>query len=83
MVNINLICFFFQFPDKTLCTKYIHDLLGANDAVCTDSQKIKAVKHAWMFGHENGLLTNEMYAFGFDMLKLENEMSKDELLEVI
>lgn len=31
-----------------------------------------------MYGHENGLLTNDMYAFGLEMLKLENETSDEE-----
>lgn len=50
--------------------------------MCSDIQKIKAVKHAWMYGHENGLLTNDMYAFGLDMLKLENETSDEEFMVV-
>lgn len=43
---------------------------------------MKAVKHAWMYGHESGLLTDEMYAFGIDMLKLEGEVTNEELMEV-
>ncbi|XP_045766401.1 U3 small nucleolar RNA-associated protein 6 homolog [Maniola jurtina] len=72
-----------RFPDENLCTKYIHGLLGIKDSVCTELQKISTVKHAWNYGHENGLLTNEMYAFGISMLKLQDEMTKDELTEII
>lgn len=71
----------FQFPDQNLCTKYIHDLLGVTDSICNDNQKIDAVKQAWLFGHEHGLLTNEMYEFGIDLLKLEDE-SQEQLVEV-
>ncbi|KAF9411362.1 hypothetical protein HW555_009809 [Spodoptera exigua] len=72
-----------KFPDETLCTKYIHDLLGASETVCSDQQKISAVKHAWKYGYENGLLTNEMFAFGLEILKLENETSDEELMEIL
>ncbi|KAJ2944216.1 hypothetical protein O0L34_g18195 [Tuta absoluta] len=72
-----------QFPDKNLCTKYIHGLLGADEAICSDDQRIRAVKHAWQFGHDNGLLTDDMYAFGIEMLKLENETSEGELMEIL
>lgn len=48
----------------------------------TDLQKINAVKHAWMYGHENGLLSNEMYAFGIEILKLENKLSTEDFMEV-
>ncbi|XP_023945935.2 U3 small nucleolar RNA-associated protein 6 homolog [Bicyclus anynana] len=72
-----------QFPDAALCTKYIHGLLGVKDSVCSEIQKINTVKHAWNYGHENGLLTNEMYAFGISVLKLEDEMTKDELTEIL
>lgn len=68
--------------DENLCTRFIHDLLGLSEDICSDQQKIKAVKHAWMYGHDNGLLSNDMYAFGIEMLKLENETTTDELLEV-
>ncbi|KAJ8716271.1 hypothetical protein PYW08_013556 [Mythimna loreyi] len=72
-----------KFPDETLCTKYIHGLLGANDSVCSDYQKINAVKHAWMYAHENGLLSNDMFAFGIEILKLENETSDEDLLRIL
>ncbi|KAI5645548.1 u3 small nucleolar RNA-associated protein 6 domain-containing protein [Phthorimaea operculella] len=72
-----------QFPDKNLCTKYIHGLLGADEAVCSDEQRISAVKHAWRFGHDNGLLTDDMYAFGIELLKLENETSEEEFMEIL
>ncbi|KAH9638990.1 hypothetical protein HF086_000916 [Spodoptera exigua] len=72
-----------KFPDETLCTKYIHDLLGASETVCSDQQKISAVKHAWKYGYENGLLTNDMFAFGLEILKLENETSDEELMEIL
>ncbi|CAK1550599.1 unnamed protein product [Leptosia nina] len=62
-----------QFPDEKLCTQYIHHLLGLNDCICTENQKIHAVKQAWMYGHENGLLSNDMYAFGISFMKLEKE----------
>ncbi|XP_039755815.1 U3 small nucleolar RNA-associated protein 6 homolog [Pararge aegeria] len=71
------------FPDETLCTKYIHGLLGIKDSLCSELQKISTVKHAWNYGHENGLLTSEMYAFGISMLKLEDEIAKDELTEIL
>ncbi|CAB3259655.1 unnamed protein product [Arctia plantaginis] len=60
-----------KFSDKNLCTRYIHELLGVNESVCSDLLKIQAVKNAWMYGHENGVLTDEMYAFGIKMYKLE------------
>ncbi|XP_075978746.1 U3 small nucleolar RNA-associated protein 6 homolog [Anticarsia gemmatalis] len=72
-----------KFPEVKLCTKYIHELLGADESVCNDYQKINAVKHAWMYGHDNGLLSNDMYAFGIEMFKLENEMSSEELMEIL
>ncbi|CAG4950700.1 unnamed protein product [Colias eurytheme] len=72
-----------QFPDEKLCTKYIHGLLGLNNNICTDLQKITAVKQAWMYGHENGLLSNDMYAFGISLLKLEGEISSDEFVQII
>lgn len=53
-----------------------------NENICSDYQKIRAVKHAWMYGHENGLLTDDMYKFGIEMLKLDNEKTNEELLEV-
>ncbi|XP_053606153.1 U3 small nucleolar RNA-associated protein 6 homolog [Plodia interpunctella] len=71
-----------KFPDQNLCTKYIHDLLGVTDSICNDNQKIDAVKQAWLFGHEHGLLTNEMYEFGIDLLKLEDE-SQEQLVEIL
>ncbi|XP_030025221.2 U3 small nucleolar RNA-associated protein 6 homolog [Manduca sexta] len=72
-----------KFPEESLCTKYIHDLLGLSDNVCVESQKIEAVKHAWMYGHDNGLLSSDMYSFGIEMLKLENKMSENELVEML
>ncbi|CAG5025073.1 unnamed protein product [Parnassius apollo] len=72
-----------QFPDEKLCTNYIHGLLKLNDTLCTDQQKINAVKHAWYYGHENGLLSNDMYAFGIEVLKLEDELSTEELMKII
>lgn len=72
-----------KFPDEALCTKYIHELLGANENVCRDHQRIKAVKHAWNYGNENGLLSNDMFAFGIEILKLENETSNDELMQIL
>ncbi|XP_068618280.1 U3 small nucleolar RNA-associated protein 6 homolog [Battus philenor] len=72
-----------QFPDENLCTHFIHGLLKINDTLCTDEQKIRAVKHAWMYGHENGLLSNEMYAFGIELLKLEDDLSTENFLEII
>ncbi|KPI91753.1 U3 small nucleolar RNA-associated protein 6-like [Papilio xuthus] len=72
-----------QFPDEKLCTKFIHGLLRINDTLCTDLQKIQVVKHAWMFGHENGVLSNEMYAFGIELLKLENTLSNDDFKQII
>ncbi|KAJ0178448.1 hypothetical protein K1T71_006271 [Dendrolimus kikuchii] len=72
-----------QFPDEKLCTKYIHELLGVSENICTDYQKIRAVKHAWMYGHENALLTDDMYAFGIEMLILDNEKSNEELNEIL
>ncbi|XP_028030528.1 U3 small nucleolar RNA-associated protein 6 homolog [Bombyx mandarina] len=71
------------FMDENLCTRFIHDLLGMSEDICSDQQKIKAVKHAWMYGHDNGLLSNDMYVFGIEMLKLENETTTDELLEIL
>ncbi|XP_026732506.1 U3 small nucleolar RNA-associated protein 6 homolog [Trichoplusia ni] len=72
-----------KFSDASLCTKYIHDLLGVSESVCNDKQKISAVKHAWMYGHGNGLLSNDMYSFGIKLLKLEGETSNDELMEIL
>ncbi|KOB72321.1 U3 small nucleolar RNA-associated protein 6-like protein [Operophtera brumata] len=64
-----------QFPDEKLCTKYIHTLLKLDDSICDDSQKISAVKQAWWSGYGSDLLTNEMFAFGIEMLKMEDEAS--------
>lgn len=75
--------FVFQFPEESLCTKLIHNLLGASDSVCSGEQKVNAVKSAWLVGHEQGLLPDHMYPFGIQMLKLENELSSSELFEVI
>ncbi|XP_072947814.1 U3 small nucleolar RNA-associated protein 6 homolog [Epargyreus clarus] len=72
-----------KFPDEKLCTKYIHNLLSVNESLCTETQKIFAVKQAWNYGHENGLLSNEMYAFGISLLKLEDEIPKDEFAEIL
>ena len=41
------------------------------------------MKHAWMYGHENGLLSNDMFAFGIEILKLENDTSNEDLMQVI
>lgn len=62
---------------------YIHGLLGLKDDLCTDLQKICAVKQAWFFSHENGLLSNDMYVFGIKMLKLEGEITETQLTEVM
>lgn len=72
-----------KFPDQSLCTTYIHELLGVNENVCSEYQKISAVKHAWKYGHNNGLLSNDMYAFGIEMFKLLNEMTNEEMMEVL
>uniref|UniRef100_A0A1E1WCU7 U3 small nucleolar RNA-associated protein 6 homolog n=1 Tax=Pectinophora gossypiella TaxID=13191 RepID=A0A1E1WCU7_PECGO len=72
-----------RFPENNLCTKYIHGLLSVSESICTDVQKLNAVKHAWLNGHESGLLSEDMFAFGFEMLKLENETSQDELMEIL
>ncbi|XP_026762558.2 U3 small nucleolar RNA-associated protein 6 homolog [Galleria mellonella] len=72
-----------RFPDEKLCTKYIHELLGVQERICSDYQKIRAVKQAWLFAHDNGLLTNDLYAFGISMLKLENEISNSDLMEIL
>ncbi|OWR44253.1 u3 small nucleolar RNA-associated protein 6 [Danaus plexippus plexippus] len=72
-----------QFPDENLSTMYIHGLLGLKDNLCTDLQKICAVKQAWFFSHENGLLSNDMYVFGIKMLKLEGEITETQLTEVL
>lgn len=71
----------FQFIDKKLCSKFIHELLSVNESICTEIQKITAVKEAWMYGHENELLTDDMYEFGITLLKLENA-SDEELVKV-
>lgn len=73
----------FQFPDEKLCTKYIHTLLKLDDSICEDSQKISAVKHAWWSGYQSDLLTNDMFAFGIEMLKLEGEKSNDDMWKVM
>lgn len=65
-----------------MCTKYIHGALSLREGICTDLQKVAVVKRAWYYGHENGLLSKEMYTFGIQMLKLEDEISKDEYTEV-
>lgn len=72
-----------QFPDEKLCTKYIHELLNVDEKICSDYQKINAVKHAWTYGHEHGLLTDDMYTFGIEMLKTANDVSNEELLEIL
>ncbi|KAM3960767.1 U3 small nucleolar RNA-associated protein 6 homolog [Aphomia sociella] len=72
-----------RFPDEKLCTRYIRELLGVNERICSDVQKIRAVKQVWLYAHDSGLLTNDMYAFGIAMLKLENEISTDELMEIL
>ncbi|XP_063828068.1 U3 small nucleolar RNA-associated protein 6 homolog [Ostrinia nubilalis] len=72
-----------QFSDESLCTKFLHGLLGASESVCSDSQKIWAVKDAWLFGLENDVLNSEMFEFGFEVLKLENTKSEKELLEIL
>ncbi|VVC96344.1 unnamed protein product, partial [Leptidea sinapis] len=72
-----------QFPDEKLCTEYIHKLLGLNDSICTDLQKIAVVKRAWEHGHANGLLTNDMYSFGFTFLRLEDELTTDEFMQIL
>ncbi|CAG9087109.1 unnamed protein product [Plutella xylostella] len=72
-----------RFPDESLCTKLIHNLLGASDSVCSGEQKVNAVKSAWLVGHEQGLLPDHMYPFGIQMLKLENELSSSELFEIL
>lgn len=51
--------------------------------MCSDSQKIWAVKDAWSFGLENEVLSSEMFEFGFEVLKLENTKSEQELLQVV
>ncbi|XP_073947394.1 U3 small nucleolar RNA-associated protein 6 homolog [Choristoneura fumiferana] len=71
-----------RFTDKKLCSKFIHELLSLNESICTDIQKITAVKEAWMYGHENELLTDDMYEFGIKLLKLEN-VSNEELLKIL
>lgn len=53
-----------------------------NDTLCTDLQKIRIVKQAWMFGHENGVLSNDMYAFGIELLKFENTLSTEDFKQV-
>jgi hypothetical protein len=45
-------------------------------------QKISAVKKAWYNCHESGLLSNDMFEFGIEMLKLENNITDEKLLEV-
>ncbi|XP_046968618.1 U3 small nucleolar RNA-associated protein 6 homolog [Vanessa cardui] len=72
-----------QFPDEKLCTKYIYGAISVRDGLCTELQKINIVKRAWYYGHDNGLLTKEMYTFGVKMLKMENEISKDEYTEIL
>ncbi|KAL4713139.1 hypothetical protein ACJJTC_004525 [Scirpophaga incertulas] len=72
-----------RFPDIKLCTQFIHHLLGANESICTDSQKITAVKKAWYYGHENALLSEDMFKFGIDLLKAENKTSNENLLELL
>ncbi|KAL0872125.1 hypothetical protein ABMA27_004545 [Loxostege sticticalis] len=72
-----------QFSDESLCSKFIHGLLGASESVCSDSQKIWAVKDAWSFGLENEVLSSEMFEFGFEVLKLENTKSEQELLQIL
>ncbi|CAH0398639.1 unnamed protein product [Chilo suppressalis] len=72
-----------KFPDEKLCTQYIHGLLGANETACTDLQKISAVKEAWYYGHDNGILSTEIFAFGIEILKMENEISDEKLSELL
>lgn len=72
-----------QIPDEKMCTKYIHGALSLREGICTDLQKVAVVKRAWYYGHENGLLSKEMYTFGIQMLKLEDEISKDEYTEIL
>ncbi|CAG9793729.1 unnamed protein product [Diatraea saccharalis] len=72
-----------QFPDEKLCTQYIHKLLGVNEAICTNLQKISAVKEAWYYGHDNGLLSTDIFAFGIEVLKMENEISDSKLKELL
>ncbi|XP_059053862.1 U3 small nucleolar RNA-associated protein 6 homolog [Achroia grisella] len=72
-----------RFPDEKLCSRYIQDLLGVNERICSDYQKISAVKKAWLFAHENGLLTNDLYAFGIAFLKLDDKISTVDLLEIL
>lgn len=72
-----------KFPDEKLFTKYIHTLLGVNESSCSERQKIEAVRQAWMFGHEHGLLSEYMYDFGIEMLKIEAEITDDELLKIL
>lgn len=74
---------FFQFPDEKMCTKYIHELLSLSEHDCTGLQNITAVKQAWMFGHDHGLLSEFMYSFGIEIFKTENKMTTDEILQVI
>lgn len=71
-----------QFPDEKLLTKYIHTLLGLDESVWEDEQKITAVKRAWQTGYKGGLLTEDMFAFGIKILKLEGETSDEQLWEV-
>lgn len=73
---------FSQFSDKNLCTRFIHELLGVNESVCGDLLKIQVVKNAWMFGHEHGVLTDDMYAFGLKMFKLEQGQDFENTIKV-
>lgn len=41
------------------------------------------MKDAWSFGLENEVLSSEMFEFGFEVLKLENTKSEQELLQVV
>ncbi|XP_047993663.1 U3 small nucleolar RNA-associated protein 6 homolog [Leguminivora glycinivorella] len=72
-----------RFPDEKLCSKFIHELLGLNENVCSENQKVTAIKDAWMFGHENGLLSDDMYAFGIELLKLEDSLNSAELGQIL
>ncbi|GBP37823.1 U3 small nucleolar RNA-associated protein 6 homolog [Eumeta japonica] len=72
-----------KFSDEKLSTKYIYELLSLNESVCPTMTKIELVKRAWLFCHENNVLSANMYPFGIQFLQLENEMTTDELMEIL
>lgn len=57
----------------TLCDNYMLGLLRASESVCTDSEKIAAVKEAWLYGLDKDVLSSCMYEFGFLLIDIEDE----------